>query len=174
MEAHAMIYGEENAARTREGMAAGLSYIDAREKAGRTPYVAPRERNNSETEIEHLHAIRQRTAARRSRSPEQARGLPALGERVVTKGRHGTVRYRGAVGFANGTWLGLELDTADGKHNGTVQGRSYFECAEGHGLFVKSCDPCVDACSTESNNDPYYECYDGPQRAMWAAHASRR
>merc|ERR1712093_280158 len=192
MEAHAMIYGEENAARTREGMAAGFSYIDAREKAERTPYVAPRTRGNAETEIEHLaemHRITQTNAAactgaavpprRPCKQPIPAPPLPALGERVVTKGRHGTVRYRGAVGFADGTWPGLELDTADGKHDGTVQDRSYFQCADGHGLFVKSCESlgddstdAVPSCGTESN-DPYYECYDGPQRAMFAARASR-
>merc|ERR1711977_546475 len=155
-----MIYGEESAARTREGMRAGLSYIEARdnaEKAATPPRRTPRTRENAETLVRTRATATPRTPRRQLRSPEQAGPFPALGERVVTKGRHGTVRYRGAVGFANGTWLGLELDTADGKHNGTVQGRSYFDCAEGHGLFVKSCDPCVDACSTESNNDPYYE-----------------
>jgi len=153
MEAHAMLYGEEHAARTREGMSAGLSYIEARDNAERAtaPPRTPRTRDNAETPVRTRAAAPPRTP-RRQPSPEQAGPFPALGERVVTKGRHGVVRYRGAVGFADGTWLGLELDTADGKHNGTVQGRSYFDCDEGHGLFVKSCEGtfqcpvCLDSC----------------------------
>ena len=41
--------------------------------------------------------------------------------------------------------------------------RSYKESAD----FIRHRTP-------QSNNDEYYECYDGPQRAMWSAHASRR
>jgi len=184
---------------------------------------------------------------------------PALGERVVTKGRPGTVRYIGALDGTKGTWFGLELDNADGKHNGTLKGRSYFECAALHGLFVRSCEGtsecpvCFDACfetetlscghrlcskclsnirqtptlaqscptcrtslgdatpatptrvprranrqaaqsddsgmrqlmiaererdrqrerEAEARGECYYECYDGPQRAAWAANEAR-
>jgi len=78
--------------------------------------------------------------------------LPALDERVVTKGRPGTIRYIGALDGTKGTWFGVELDHAGGKHNGTVKGRSYFECAALHGVFVRSCEGtiecpvCFDAC----------------------------
>ena len=34
------------------------------------------------------------------------------------------------------TRVGVELDSACGKHNGTVDGHTYFKCAEKHGLLV--------------------------------------
>jgi len=49
----------------------------------------------------------------------------------------GTVRYIGAVDFAEGLWIGVELKSAKGKHDGTVQGRRYFVCRAGHGLIVR-------------------------------------
>ncbi|KAL0171174.1 hypothetical protein M9458_031485, partial [Cirrhinus mrigala] len=61
----------------------------------------------------------------------------APGERVWVGKRSGTVHYVGGVEFAKGIWVGVELDLAVGKHNGTVQGRVYFRCATGHGVFVK-------------------------------------
>ena len=35
---------------------------------------------------------------------------------------YGVVRYVGTTQFAAGTWVGLELDNATGKHDGTVSG----------------------------------------------------
>ena len=42
----------------------------------------------------------------------------------------------GATLFATGKWVGVILDEAKGKNYGTVQGRKYFTCNEGHGIFV--------------------------------------
>ncbi|CAL8291009.1 unnamed protein product [Merluccius merluccius] len=61
----------------------------------------------------------------------------APGEQVWVGKRKGTVHYVGGVEFAKGIWVGVELDLALGKHNGTVQGRVYFRCPLGHGVFVK-------------------------------------
>lgn len=64
-----------------------------------------------------------------------------LGDRVVigsTKQCHGVIRYFGPVGFNNGDWVGLELDKADGKNNGTVNGIPYFTCQDQCGLFVRA------------------------------------
>ncbi|KTF77313.1 hypothetical protein cypCar_00044307 [Cyprinus carpio] len=61
----------------------------------------------------------------------------APGEQVWVGKRSGTVHYVGGVEFAKGIWVGVELHLAVGKHNGTVQGRVYFRCATGHGIFVK-------------------------------------
>uniref|UniRef100_A0A8C1KU12 Kinesin family member 13A n=1 Tax=Cyprinus carpio TaxID=7962 RepID=A0A8C1KU12_CYPCA len=61
----------------------------------------------------------------------------APGEQVWVGKQSGTVHYVGGVEFAKGIWVGVELDLAVGKHNGTVQGRVYFRCATGHGVFVK-------------------------------------
>uniref|UniRef100_A0A3Q3S7K5 Kinesin family member 13A n=1 Tax=Mastacembelus armatus TaxID=205130 RepID=A0A3Q3S7K5_9TELE len=61
----------------------------------------------------------------------------APGEQVWVGKRRGTVYYVGGVEFAKGIWIGVKLDMAVGKHNGTVQGRVYFRCPPGHGVFVK-------------------------------------
>uniref|UniRef100_A0A3Q3E1Y8 Kinesin family member 13A n=1 Tax=Labrus bergylta TaxID=56723 RepID=A0A3Q3E1Y8_9LABR len=61
----------------------------------------------------------------------------APGELVWVGKRRGTVHYVGGVEFAKGIWIGVKLDMAVGKHNGTVQDRVYFRCPPGHGVFVK-------------------------------------
>ena len=52
-------------------------------------------------------------------------------------GRIATVRFAGNTYFAPGDWVGVELEDASGKNDGAVQGRRYFECASGHGMFVR-------------------------------------
>eukprot|EP00598_Pedospumella_elongata_P002820 CAMPEP_0184974204 /NCGR_PEP_ID=MMETSP1098-20130426/5745_1 /TAXON_ID=89044 /ORGANISM="Spumella elongata, Strain CCAP 955/1" /LENGTH=858 /DNA_ID=CAMNT_0027496747 /DNA_START=70 /DNA_END=2646 /DNA_ORIENTATION=+ len=49
----------------------------------------------------------------------------------------GTIRFIGHTSFSAGIWIGVCLDTAQGKNDGSVQGRRYFDCAPEHGLFVK-------------------------------------
>ncbi|CBX93199.1 hypothetical protein IAQ61_008923 [Plenodomus lingam] len=62
-----------------------------------------------------------------------------IGQTVETSaGQQGVVKYVGPIHFANGTYVGIELATADGKNDGSVRGQRYFTCAEDHGLFVKS------------------------------------
>ena len=62
-----------------------------------------------------------------------------VGESVQVKlsNLSGVIAYVGTTQFANGTWVGLELDTSQGKNNGTVQGVKYFECAAKRGMFVR-------------------------------------
>ena len=36
-----------------------------------------------------------------------------------------------------GKWVGVVLDDAVGKNNGTVQGKKYFTCKDNHGIFVR-------------------------------------
>ncbi|KAK3094997.1 hypothetical protein FSP39_008880 [Pinctada imbricata] len=62
-----------------------------------------------------------------------------VGSRVqlVEKGFIGTVAYVGTTLFSSGKWIGVNLDDAKGKNNGTVQGRSYFTCEDNHGIFVR-------------------------------------
>ena len=52
-------------------------------------------------------------------------------------GRTATVRFAGNTHFAPGDWVGVELEDASGKNDGAVQGRRYFECASGYGMFVR-------------------------------------
>lgn len=70
-------------------------------------------------------------------TPVQLPDWMAPGEQVWVGKRRGTVHYVGGVEFAKGIWIGVKLDLAVGKHNGTVQGRVYFRCPPGHGVFVK-------------------------------------
>uniref|UniRef100_A0A671VSC1 Dynactin subunit 1 n=1 Tax=Sparus aurata TaxID=8175 RepID=A0A671VSC1_SPAAU len=45
--------------------------------------------------------------------------------------------YIGATLFASGKWVGVILNEAKGKNDGTVQGKKYFTCEENHGIFVR-------------------------------------
>ena len=50
--------------------------------------------------------------------------------------KNGTVRYYGKTHFAEGEWCGVELEDADGKHDGTVENVRYFTCEKGYGIFA--------------------------------------
>lgn len=47
------------------------------------------------------------------------------------------MKFVGPTEFAAGDWIGVELDSAEGKNDGSVNGVVYFTGREGHGLFVK-------------------------------------
>jgi len=49
----------------------------------------------------------------------------------------GLVRYIGPTDFGDGIWVGVELRTAKGKNDGSVQGKRYFSCRTDHGLIVR-------------------------------------
>ena len=44
----------------------------------------------------------------------------AVGTRVSAGGKEGVARFVGETQFAQGEWVGIELDTDAGKNNGTV------------------------------------------------------
>ncbi|OKL58004.1 hypothetical protein UA08_06690 [Talaromyces atroroseus] len=48
-----------------------------------------------------------------------------------------TVRFVGSTHFAPGEWIGVELDDATGKNDGSVQGERYFDCEHGFGMFIR-------------------------------------
>ena len=47
-----------------------------------------------------------------------------------------------AFDMLSGKWIGVALDEAKGKNNGTVQGKRYFTCEENHGIFVRQTQVC--------------------------------
>ncbi|XP_061603004.1 kinesin-like protein KIF13B isoform X2 [Cololabis saira] len=58
---------------------------------------------------------------------------------AVTVGgsKAGTVRYVGPTQFAEGLWVGVELDSPVGKNDGSVGRHRYFRCRPGHGVLVR-------------------------------------
>ena len=64
-------------------------------------------------------------------------GCRALAETKDGGSKIGIARFVGSTYFAPGTWVGVELETADGKNDGTVQNRRYFTCPPRHGIFIK-------------------------------------
>ena len=70
-----------------------------------------------------------------------------VGSRVVITGlpgKKGEIKFLGRTRFAEGDWVGICLDTADGKNDGTVGEHRYFTCEPLHGLFVKSAQVRLD------------------------------
>ncbi|XP_047471228.1 dynactin subunit 1-like isoform X3 [Penaeus chinensis] len=62
-----------------------------------------------------------------------------VGQRVEVNGKDslGTVAFVGSTHFSQGKWVGVVLDEKKGKNNGSVQGKSYFQCDDGFGIFVR-------------------------------------
>ncbi len=73
------------------------------------------------------------------RTPSAAPPPIHLHSRVkVSNLGHGEVLFVGQTSFAAGVWVGIALDHSNGKNNGSVQGKRYFECDDGYGVFVRS------------------------------------
>ena len=49
----------------------------------------------------------------------------------------GTIQFLGCVHFAQGLFVGVELDHANGKHDGSYRGKRYFAAKDRHGVLVK-------------------------------------
>ena len=61
-----------------------------------------------------------------------------IGQKVeLADGRVGVVQFVGVTDFAEGSWIGLVLDDRSGKNDGAVQGKRYFRCDQGKGMFVR-------------------------------------
>ncbi|CAN9306630.1 unnamed protein product [Alternaria alternata] len=78
-----------------------------------------------------------------------------VGQTVKTTGhQEGVVRYVGAIHVSEGTFIGIELPTPDGKNDGSVRGERYFTCAPGHGLFIR--DTSIATIISEAKHQPTY------------------
>eukprot|EP00466_Bigelowiella_natans_P002367 jgi/Bigna1/91342/estExt_fgenesh1_pg.C_970034 len=67
-----------------------------------------------------------------------------IGCPVEYDGQKGTAKFVGLVHFRAGIWVGIQLSSKTGKHNGTVKGKRYFHCKPGFGLLVPAAKPfCV-------------------------------
>lgn len=74
----------------------------------------------------------------RSDNTEAMASQYKVGQVIEDKeGRLGTIRYIGSIHVAEGEFIGVELETEDGKNDGEVKGERYFECAPNHGLFMR-------------------------------------
>lgn len=61
-----------------------------------------------------------------------------IGQTVeFSKGVKATVQFVGNTHFSPGDWIGIELEDASGKNDGSVQGQRYFDCPSGHGMFTR-------------------------------------
>ncbi|KAL2169985.1 hypothetical protein VTG60DRAFT_5386 [Thermothelomyces hinnuleus] len=62
----------------------------------------------------------------------------AIGRKVqLADQRAGTIRFAGQTSFAPGFWVGVELEDATGKNDGSVNDVRYFDCPMGYGMFVR-------------------------------------
>ncbi|KAF2173104.1 hypothetical protein M409DRAFT_62723 [Zasmidium cellare ATCC 36951] len=64
--------------------------------------------------------------------------LPPGQKIELNDARIGTVRFVGTTSFQTGEWVGVELEEQSGKNDGSVQGKRYFECAAGYGIFCRA------------------------------------
>ncbi|KAJ8605214.1 hypothetical protein CTAYLR_000451 [Chrysophaeum taylorii] len=76
--------------------------------------------------------------AKKRTFPDQCQHQFRAGDRVrVQRAKTATVRFVGETSFSTGLWVGVELDASDGKHDGLVAGRRYFDAPPHRGLFVR-------------------------------------
>merc|ERR1719361_3094803 len=80
------------------------------------------------------------------REKKEAMNLSRMGFKLKTKnryriddGRIGICKFRGRTAFGkpHEDWIGLMIEHGDGAHNGTVDGVTYFRCAQGKGIMVR-------------------------------------
>ncbi|CAN0928034.1 Tubulin-folding cofactor E [Linum grandiflorum] len=72
---------------------------------------------------------------------ESSASAVKIGQRVYSAGhprRIGSVKYVGTVSGYSVTWVGVDWETGEGKHDGTVNGTRYFQArSERSGSLVR-------------------------------------
>merc|ERR1719313_3131974 len=111
-----------------------------------------RARSRSQSKGPPSGASERRAASDRANAVQQTRSentkefdkdtVPAAyrtGQKVFLPGGvSGIVRFVGTTSFAEGPWVGLELDMPVGRNSGTVCGVEYFRCGADRGLFLQA------------------------------------
>mmetsp|Transcript_20568 Transcript_20568/g.46945 ORF Transcript_20568/g.46945 Transcript_20568/m.46945 type:complete len:314 (-) Transcript_20568:288-1229(-) len=94
-----------------------------------------------------------------AQTTETAASAPevTIGSKVRWNDKDGTVRYLGGTKFAAGEWVGIELDTAAGMHDGSVMGVSYFSCPTKTGVFAQAAQLSVTASAPAGTAAPQTE-----------------
>ena len=88
--------------------------------------------------LEHKAQAPAQATAPAEKNSDPTSGSFKVGDQILVDGaKSGTIGFIGQTQFARGVWVGVILDTAEGKNNGTVGGIQYFECAPNHGLFTR-------------------------------------
>eukprot|EP00055_Hartaetosiga_balthica_P007824 m.27578 g.27578 ORF g.27578 m.27578 type:complete len:1085 (+) comp5957_c0_seq1:54-3308(+) len=92
--------------------------------------------------ILHLHKVLRPNLSRANRSNAIGIALTRhdIGKHVMVAGYgRGVLKFFGITEFDDGkdVWLGVALKDKVGKHNGTVEGKQYFQCTDGHGMFAQ-------------------------------------
>lgn len=132
------------------GDASGLSGREAkafkreleRQKNQRSEYQAKVEREKKMQRIKENRRkmLNKPRAVKKKPKPSTTTDNLKVGDVVLLRKRGlGILRYKGPLHCDDGnvTWLGVELKTPDGKNDGTVQNKKYFNCAPNHGVFVQ-------------------------------------
>jgi len=72
---------------------------------------------------------------------EMVKILQSVGDRILVTQKDrllpATVRFVGSLPGKEGDWYGVEYDEPYGKHDGSHEGTSYFQCARKFGSFVR-------------------------------------
>ncbi|TKA52644.1 hypothetical protein B0A55_13061, partial [Friedmanniomyces simplex] len=62
----------------------------------------------------------------------------SVGQKIeLNDNRIATIRFLGPTHFQTGDWVGVELEEATGKNDGSVKGERYFDCAQEYGMFLR-------------------------------------
>uniref|UniRef100_A0A0L8HP84 CAP-Gly domain-containing protein n=1 Tax=Octopus bimaculoides TaxID=37653 RepID=A0A0L8HP84_OCTBM len=102
------------------------------------------EKNEKRSSSSNSSRLRTPTKLAKNTNPKIARVPGAssdlkleIGMGVFCSNELGVIRYIGPTDFAEGIWIGVELRTAKGKNDGSVNNKRYFLCKPNCGLLVR-------------------------------------
>lgn len=76
-----------------------------------------------------------------------------IGQKVFVGGiRPGQIAYIGETHFAPGEWAGIVLDEPNGKNDGCVAGKRYFQCEPKKGIFSRLTRLTVEQLATKEGS----------------------